>query len=280
VATTPAIYVNTPALVPSRWGLFDAAETTPPEPRAVTSGVEFQPRCRNLAQVYADDCPPAVEGFDIDESAEGRPSVISLPMHLFAGFMCKSVGLTDDILRTEAEAALLATASQAIERYVWGPSESPAPGQPQLNQRLMDPDLTDILTPTAVSFTKGLRLLENHLYNQYGGVGVVHAPRGVSVEAAKTMQVRWENGKPVTTVGTKWSWGDYANTDVEGVDAAADTAWMVATGRVWWRQGPVRVDGDMTTGLNRETNDVLAIAKRSYVVSWECVQAAVLVTLT
>lgn len=279
MAYAPPLYVDTRTAPRSRWGLLDAADEVVPENPRFINGVEWQPNCLFNASVNAADCGDPVT-FGFGPGGNGIPTTDAAPIHMYAGFICRSVGLSDDEVTARAESALARSGPTALEAYLWTPPDTPAPeGPAQL--RLMGPDTVivgDGVTP--VSVVAGVRLLEDYLSTEYGGVGVIHAPAGVSADAGYAQQVRWENSKPVTQKGTRWSWGAYGYTGPEGAAAAAGTAWMVATGAVTLRQTPAARVGDYAESLDRTTNEIFALATKTYVVTWECVTAAVLVNLT
>ncbi|HEY9414218.1 MAG TPA: hypothetical protein VIQ30_05630 [Pseudonocardia sp.] len=274
----PPLYIDLRTPAPrSRYGLLDAADPVVPEDPKFVNGIEFEPLCLMNASVDPADCGPSEEY----EFTDGRTLNTAAPIHIYAGFKCRAPGLTSEVLRREADAAMTFSGPTALEAYLWTPppAADPDPAAPQA-MRLMSPDTVVLGGGTAVGLTKGLRLLEDYLTREYGRVGVIHAPAGVSTDAADRQQVRWESGRPVTTLGTRWSFGAYPYADPEGVAAAADTAWLVATGAVTLRQTPATVYSDYLQVLDRATNEVFALARKTYVVAWECVTAAVLVNLT
>lgn len=273
------IYVNAATAPRSRFGIVDAADEVVPEDRVFAGGLEFQPRCRFNATMDPADCLDPTP-FDLGEDGDGRPVVTAEPIHLYAGFTCRTVGLEEDTTIAEARAALTNSASPAIERVLWTPAPAPPPGQAQRAMRLMGPDTVVLAGGTPVGLTKGVRLLEDYLSTHYGGVGVLHAPAGVSADIAAAHLVRWDNGRPVTARGTRWSWGAYPYADTAGTPAAADTAWLVATGHITLRRSGVSVLGEYAQMVDRATNEIFAIARQSVVVAWECVTAAVAVSLT
>ena len=275
MAFAPPLYVDTRTASRSRWGLIDAADEVLPEDGKFINGIWWYPDCLMNASVDARDCgDPAA--FDL---ADGRPAVDAAPIHMYAGFVCRSVGMSEQEMGAAADKALQFSGPTALEAYLWSPPDTPAPDGPD-QLRLMGPDTVILGGGTAVGFVAGVRLLEDYLATEYGRVGVIHAPAGTSADAGYTQQVRWENSKPVTQRGTRWSWGAYPYADPEGAAAAAGTAWMVATGAVTLRQTAARTVSDFALTLDRSTNEVFALATKSYVVTWECVTAAVLVNLT
>lgn len=274
----PPLLIDTRTSAPrSRYGIIDAADEVVPEDRRFVNGIEYQPSCRMNAALNAADCGEAFT-FELGPDGDGRPTDTVAPVRVYAGFTCRSVGLSQDDINREAEAALTFSGPVALEQFLWSPAAAPVAGEPD-QLHLMGPDTVILGGGTAVGFVHGLRLLEDYLGEQYGRTGVIHAAGGISADAAYNQQVRWESGKPLTTKGSRWCWGAYPYTDPEGDPVAANTAWLVGTGAMTLRQTPARVFGEYEQVLDRATNEVFAIATKTYVVAWECVTAAVLVNL-
>lgn len=264
MAVAPPIYVQAPILTPSRYGLLSAADmpiTTDPHLR---NGVEFETNPCGPSKIDAADC---ASPHNRNNLTDGIPLVEAGPIVVYDGFTCRPVGLDEPALLARARAALAAGESAAVEKTVWA---SAAP------LRLMADGVTDELTTAAVPLVKGIGLLEEHLRSEYGGVGVIHAPVMVAPYAAEKQQIDSDNGRKTTVLGTRWSFGAYPNSGPDGTAAAVDTAWLVATGAVSLR----RTEVTARAVFNDKTNEVLALAERTYVVAWECVTAAALVSLT
>ena len=82
----------------------------------------------------------------------------------------------------------------------------------------------------------------------------------------------------MTRLGTPVSFGNYPGSDPDGDAADPGQAWIVATGQVQARRSEVAVhtaNGD--SYFTPETNTVLGLAERTYVLTWDAVTAAVLV---
>lgn len=275
MAVAPALYVAAPTITPARYGLVSAADMVVESDPHFVNGIEFEQNPCGPAKLAANECvtSPGAER----EVPDGIDVVESGPITVYNGFTCRAVGVSEAEMLDRARKSLSGGEWAAVEKAVW------SQGDPLrlMNDGTGEGAETEVLTTEAVSLVKGIGLLEEHLADQYGGVGVIHAPRGVAGFAAERRQIDVEGGRKVTTLGTRWSFGNYPNTDIDGVAAAVDTAWLVATGAVAVRRSEVKQrPTNLGEALDRRTNEIFAIAERTYVVSWECVQAAVLVTLT
>lgn len=268
----PPLYVQAPATTPARYGLIDAANIIAEQNPRFLNGIEYIPASCGSAKLHMRDCLPDP---DADLAFDGTiPGMITAhPITVYNDFKCKL--LTDEERLKYAREALAGGEQTAIERALWSDvsliEDSPSP-------RLMGAQ-TDVLTADAVSLVTGISMLERELRENYGGVGVIHAPVEVAGPAAKEQQIRWEQSKPVTTLGTRYSFGAYPNSDKTGAIAAEGTAWLVGTGAVNLRRSETKMVGNFAESVDPITNEIHALAERTYVVAWECVTAAVLVTL-
>ena len=269
----PPLYVQAPVTTPARYGILDAANVIAEQNFRFLNGIEYTPVSCGSAKLNARDCLPDP---DTDRDFDfGIPGLITArPITVYNGFSCKMV--TDEERLRYAKEALAGGEQAAVERALWSDTSLVDPAYP--SPRLMGAQ-TDVIGSAAVSLTAGIAILERELRDGYGGVGVIHAPVEVAGFAAKDLQLRWEQSKPVTTVGTRFSFGAYPNSDKTGAIAAAGTAWLVATGAVSLRRSEVKSIGSFDEMVDPITNEIFALAERTYVVSWECVTAAVLVTL-
>lgn len=267
----PALIVQAPTLTPARYGLGTAAEQAIENGR-INSGIAWEPNPCGPAHIDPALCGEApterelVDGIGLDSAA---------PIVVYAGFTCRAVGLSEQQMLDRATRSL-ATEWVALEQAVWGTTAL----------RLMNDEPgeeTVVLSPTPVSLARGLGLLEAHLGASYGGIGVVHAPRQVAAHAASAQLITTEPGRLTTVLGNRWAFGaGYANTGPDGTPAAAGTAWLVVTGAATYRRTPItHRPGRMQEAFNRGTNEIRAVAERTYVIAWDdCVRAAVPITLT
>lgn len=263
MAVAPYIHVASPTITPSRYGLATAADLVVESNPKLRNGVEFEANPTGPAKLSRAECAPPNDPPEFDS---GIDIAQFDPLVVYRGFTCSPVGLTEDDILDQARRALAGGEWAAVEKALWaGDYERP----------LMDTP-TDILTTTAVSLVKGVGLLEETLAEEYGGVGIIHAPRHIAGFAAEKNQVDVESGRKVTTLGTRWSFGVYPNTGPDTTAADVDTAWLVATGAMQIR----RTDVTYRSIVDVRGGARYAIAERTYVPAWEGPQAAVLVTLT
>lgn len=212
----------------------------------------------------------------VPSGAEGVPLEAADAFTVYAGFKCSLVGRSLVDAQSRAEAALAFGESRAVEYAYWTGSEGNDP-------HLADAAVADVLGGgTAQDPVCALGLLEGYLAKEYGGTGLIHSP----VELASPWSERFvagSNRRIETHLGTPIAFGggySEANTGPDGTAAPAGTYWAYATGAVAiWRGGVSFEPQPTSQAFDRKTNTVELLASRTYVVSHQCVTAAVLVTL-
>lgn len=278
--TCPPLYVDAPVVMPYTYGLFSVALTPAEDPDPHWAcGVDYQPMSCDKSSVVGDYCDTPPPGPKI--VPEGVDTVSGLPFTVFDGFNCHLVGFTEAEITARARAALDLGERRAVEREYWT-------GEAGSRPRLADPSavvLNAVPAPgvaDALHPVGGIAALENYLGDNYGGTGIIHAPRGVgaflsyhSLAAVVGARVQTMVGTPVALGG-----GYVVNTGPDGVEAPPGTAWMYATGQVVIRRSAPWLNPDsVKQALNRSNNNVTILAERTYVVSHECVLAAVLISI-
>lgn len=175
---------------------------------------------------------------------DGRDLVTGEPFVVYTLKNCRNVGVQD--ARGYAERALTAGEGRAVESW--------------LGDRLAA-EAVDLGGATALPVEVGLAVLEQYIHCNYGGVGTIHANRGVASLLLSGQAL--ETGARLTTkLGNNVSAGCY------GDDGAATDQYLYATGTVLLRRGPVFSPGDPV--VDWVTNEQYALAERPYAGSWEC----------
>ena len=187
------------------------------------------------------------------------------PFHIYAAVEC-NLFLSGEY-ESKAAARLEAGEQRAVEEQLW---------EHTFRDRAVN------LTPAggAVSATIALGLLEEYAGTVYGGIPTVHAGHRLTVHLAAKGLVK---GTELATKSKFVSGAGY--TGVTGPDdeavppapvvAGVNEVWMYITGEVALRRGPTRT----FTATETVTNDLMALAERSYVPTVDCMVGAILVTL-
>lgn len=266
----PPIYVAPPVPDAARFGLFSVATMLGDEPDRWKVGVQFEPipcDAADLASYHCDDYNEAGYPLSI---RDGEGLVEVEPFLVYGSYGCKTLSRPMEEAEQRARWHLQLGEERAVERAIAAGGFGSAP----TFQGASD------LTPAggAVSVVDGFALLEQLLGTDYGGVGVIHAPRLLSSAVSADGLVDRQGARLETLVGTFVVFGggyDLANVGPTGVAPADDEAWLYATSRPVIRRGPVYVTPDEDHYVQRSTNDVEIVAQRAYAVSWECVLGAV-----
>jgi hypothetical protein len=276
------LYVPAPELTPYSYGLFSAALMPPEEADPHWAcGVQYEPYACDKAKGITDDCPPPDPAPE-KAADDGVPLVTGSPFVVYDGYLCRLPGRASEAeIMDRARRALLLGEQRAAEEFYWTGSLGNDP-------HLADPSavvLNPVNPPTAadaLSPIAGLAALENYLATNYGGVGVIHMPRGLAVLLSRDQVLYRDRTRLLTFLGTPVAAGGgyVVNTGPDGSPAPDGTAWMYATGRVVIRRSDVVINPDsLAQAFNRSTNEVHILAERTYVITHECVLAAVLVTI-
>lgn len=130
---------------------------------------------------------------------------------------------------------------------------------------------------TTVDPALGVAALEDDASAHYGGVPTIHMPRGVASVLSNT-QVQFEGNAMFTHLGSKVAaGGGYGNPnlDPDGAAAADGERWLYATGEVvLWRGELVSQEA-----FDTNTNDMVALVERTYMLAIDCYVAAVKVSV-
>jgi hypothetical protein len=239
------------------------------------AGVQYQVETCADVSGWSETCPPE----DPEEKTFDLrfPTIVGTPFVAYLGIDCPLVGYTLDEFETSVRNGFLANEQRLVEQAFWSGEFG---NSPSLAGTAEDPSDCVDLTPGAgaLSIVGGVSALEDYLGSNYGGVGVIHAPRKVAAFAAADTQIERSGARLTTTLGTRWAFGGgYAvNTGPDGVVAPAGEAWLYATGAVTIYRSEVFVNPDeLRAAFDTRTNQVHILAERKYVITRECACAAV-----
>lgn len=194
---------------------------------------------------------------------------------VYGGVVCKPFSFDVDKGEAEVKRVFQLRESLGVERalmdkrFILGPDDDPGVG---VDSRWPAP--TDITPATAPSAKVGLALLEGYAGSVYAGVPTLHIPRTIGSLLLTENAGIVTAGKAYTHSGSKMALGagyEYPNHGPDGTDPAAGTQWMYATGEVMVARGGVLAKAVLDTN----TNDILALAERPYVVAVDCFVAAI-----
>lgn len=274
----PKITIEPPQIERYRGGLYSAANwpELPGDGQRWENGVQYQAETCATATTWAVTC-------GTDEEREAKEATLALPLVegspfvAYLGVECPLVGFTLEEFSRLVRNALDACEQRSVERTFWT-------GDMGNDPHLADPETvvlgnTDV---TPLSLLQGVALLEGYLGDNYCGIGVLHAPRTLAPFAANFGLISGTNPRITTPLGTRWAFGaGYSvNTGPTGIEAAAGTAWIYATGQVnAWKSDIWLQPDQLEQSFNTLNNNVELFAERAFVLTTECVTAAVRVRL-
>ena len=281
----PPVYVEPPAATPSRFGLYSSAQVTDDASDHDFCGLQAQPWACLTAKSTSPICPPTEPVPKVSD--DGNPVITGDPWTAYAGFRCRTVGMTPKEMQDRATAALALGEQREVERVFWtGGVTGGTPGL--ITPHLARPDCTVLNTTPgaagAFDIPTGVGALEDYAAGLYSGTPILHAPRGLAALAAGNMIVIRDGSRLITPVGTFWAFGagySAANTGPDGTTAPAGTAWIYVTGAIQIRRSPVfYTPPSPEAGLNRASNEITLLAERSFVTLQDCLCGAALVKLS
>jgi hypothetical protein len=196
------------------------------------------------------------------------------PFTVYGSFKCSPAGWPPATAQSKATERLNTREEYQAEWAVWTGDLGNVPN--------FEADATDlggggVLTPSA-----GLALLEDWLSDFVGSLGVIHMSRGVA-EVLLGRQLLKATGSSLTTqVGTPVVAGSgYPDTGPGGAGGQPGEAWIMASPPMFgYRSEVFTSSGRAGDLLDRGTNDMLAIAERTYLYGYDpCGVGAVKIAL-
>lgn len=252
------------------------------------NGVAWQSRCPVPATTY-DECvavtgtaaPPAPPSLTDNVERQFRAATAFTP---YVEIDCSPVGAGD--LATWVRSAYGAVEPYAVERALWtGVAENDAvtvfPHLAAASEVLdADGNVLQTVPVTGGPFNPAdaLGFLEAQMSLCLGTVGTIHVPRR-ALPALSTL-ITVSNGRLRTYGGNVIAAGaGYPGTAPDGSAAAASHAWIYGTGQVFGKWSDINVTDDLSA-FDRANNTRLIIARRTYLMGWDCCHVGVLVDLS
>lgn len=205
---------------------------------------------------------------------------------------CGLVGVGESELRRRTLAAHNNNAQYVVERTFWtggafATSQHLAEDVPITEvvggaSVSLQTAATVLVTGAAVDVVEGVSRLEQAMADCYGGVPLIHTPRGVTPHLVTNHLVK-ETGKFIKTVGNNSivvPGPGYPGTSPAGVVPTAGTTWLYATGSVkMWQSEPMWMTRDAREFLGRSINDTVMIVEQRFALAWDCCHFAIPVSL-
>jgi hypothetical protein len=259
---------------PLPYGLFSVLGFRPEGDSRWLNGIEWETlSCDPASGRSGPGCDDvADENGDYPETVTGLPKALgrnvgelgeAAAFAVYGHWRCSPVGFSPEQAQERATAHLLAREEARVEQALWTGDLGNTPN--------LQADATDLTGSGAVSPAAAVGLVEDFIAANYGSLGVIHITRGtVSLLAAQTLlEVR--NNRLYTKAGTPVVAGaGYINTGPGGSAAADGTVWIYGSPALAGYRSEVLTStatpGDL---LDREHNDMYAIAERGYVLAYD-----------
>lgn len=269
----PPNYIAPPAIAGHRFGLFSVAMMTDDNVRW-NLGVEWEPLAGGAAELRPSDCvdeynvQPITE-FEAPSTREGVPFVV------VGTYSCKSASRSIDEAEERARLHLSGGEERAVERVLMN-------GAGLVGAEPTFADAEVVGSPTGVSLTRAVSLLERGLAIEGNSEGAIHLPRSLTPFALRDSLID-RYGQHLETINGSWvvsgSGYDVENVSPDGTPAPEGKLWVYATGRPTVRRGEVFLQPDESNFIKRDTNDIAILAQREYLVTWNGPTLAALVDI-
>lgn len=283
VATIPPVLVEKPTpFPPRRYGLLQAAVGPLDLPtHGRNGGMQYVTGLCGTGFGYEIECVDDQDSKAAAFTENGSTTILGSPFIVFATMVCGTVGFTFAEQRALVMERLRGVEQSVVETAFSTSTFGQGPG-------LTAADGIITVTGAGDSVVDVLSELERARYcgftgnlTQYGPPGYLHVAIPVlnALKAAHVLEfdgTRWR-----TPMGTVVSAGCYANNTPAGAAPADGVFWMYLTGQTTiWATPDSQVEVVPVEGsFDRTTNQMLMLAEREYVVTYECGGFAKPVTL-
>lgn len=272
MAYAAALEVTGPPRLALPYGLFSVLSPTSPSDAHWQNGVEWEAlSCAPAKGIGDPSCDPEVPTVGLPkEFTDGKGLGAATPFAVYGSFSCSPVGTTPEEAAQQALAHLLAREEARVEQAVW---------TGDLGNTGFAPGATSL--GTGLSIAEGLGALEDWIAKNYGSLGVIHADRRVATGLAAKGEVKAKGSTLYTGLGTPVVAGaGYPGTSPNGTAAAAGTGFIYVTpAMLGYRSEPFPGVEPASAGFDRTSNDLFAVAERTYTIGWDdCGTAVVGIT--
>lgn len=267
----PATVVG-PARQSLPFGLMSTFATRPGD--RWEAGVQWEADpCSPVGGRGADSCDPETPtiGLPKDLTSLGSPLGLATPFQVYGHVNCSPVGMSPADAQARAEAHLANGEEARVEQAFWTGDLGNTPF-------LQDTTTTETL-PAETSAAGAIGALESFIGSTYGAVGVIHMTRQLAATLVADGVLQASNGRLTTVLGTPVAAGSgYPGTGPNGEEGQ----WAYVTPALFGYRSEIFTSsnspGDL---LDRSTNDLYAIAERTYLLGYDpCGVAAIDVPTT
>lgn len=215
------------------------------------NGIEWEPlTCAPASGLGDPSCDPLVTTTGLPKEFETPGGVVSAtPFSVYGSYLCSPVGHTTEYAQERATEHLLAREEARVEQALW---------TGDLGNGGFATGATDL--GSNLSPEEAVGVLEVWLAQTYGSLGVLHTDRGTATLLMEAGVVKPSGSTLYTVLGTPVVAG--AGYPAEGL-VHATPALLGYRSEVFPGATPP------SAGLDRSTNDLYAVAERTYVIGYD-----------
>lgn len=282
VATIPPIVIEKPTPnAPLRYGLLQAAVGPLDLPiHARNGGLKYVTALCAEGFAYENECITTLNSKSSFFSA-GTTTITGTPFVVVATVKCGTVGYTPEEQRAFVVERMRGVEQSVVEETFSTGAVAQSPSLTAASGIITVTGAGDTLTDVMGELERARYCGFGANQTQYAVPGYFHVALPVFLRMKELHLIEFDGTRWRTPTGTVVSAGCYANNDPAGAAPADGVFWIYITGQtVVWRTS----DADMEVmpiegALQRSTNQVLMMAEREYVVTYECGGFAKAVTL-
>lgn len=279
ITTAPMLVSKPTPSMPLRYGLFQAAVGPLDLPvHARTGGLQYVHNMCGEGFGYEILCVAPHASKTIAGTTE---TVLGAPFMVYASHVCGTVGFSYG-----EQQAFVVEKLKSVEQSVV--EEIFSTGTFGQDPSLLAADGIVTVAGGGTTAVDVVSELERAMYcgfgataSNYGPAAYLHMPIPVFNELKLEHLIEFDGTRWRTPMGSVVSAGCYAGNDPAGAAAVDGTFWIYITGQTTvWRTPDDQIQVAPVEGsLNRTTNQMLMLAEREYVVTYECNGFAKPVTL-
>jgi hypothetical protein len=262
---------------PLPYGLLSVAQSpVDSDDHRWRGGIRFETDTCGPASITTDSC--AATGTGNKTPTDTWITKMAMPFTVYTLPVCATVGNYDNY-EARVVGALTAGEARAVEREFWTGEHGTLPHLASsdgvtgtgFDSTVIEQQAATIITGAPVSVTDGIALIEQALATCYGNEGVIHIPAAVLPHMMARGLARVDGARLRSPGGHLIAVGSgYPGTAPDGSGPTASTVTIYGTGAVTLRRSSVEVTSTPAQAVDRQKNDMILVAERTYAIAWDC----------
>lgn len=263
----PSLVVGAPR-IPLPYGLFSVLAPRTDADERWRNGITWETlTCAPAGGIGAPDCDPEdIVGLPKELDPLDALDAVATPFTVYGHHTCGPIGNSQERASSLAEQHLVAREEARVEQALWTGDLGNTPNFAGANGY---PAPTAVGSASLSQAWSAVALLEQWGAENYGSLGVLHMSREIATLLADDGDLRFNNGKILTPLGTPV---------VAGAGYGSEKI-VFSPALVGFRSGILTSSDRPYDLLDRQQNTLYAIAERQYVVGFDpCGLGAVTLT--